>query len=78
MVQPAPETSCDMTVASAAPATFMLHRSMNTKSSAILSSDDIIRNISGVRLSPSARIIADDTLYRNVVGMPANIITMYM
>ena len=56
-MQPTPAISCDMTVASAAPATPILNDIMNSRSSTMFATDDSVRKTSGVRLSPSARIM---------------------
>ena len=46
-------------------------------SSTMLIPEAIARKTTGERLSPSDRMIAAVTLYRNVVGIPRKIMTMY-
>ena len=54
-----PEASWEITVAHAAPATPIPNHRMKIKSSAIFRIDAMIRKISGVRLSPSARMMPE-------------------
>ena len=68
--------SCEISVAHAAPATPILKYIINTKSRIILITADRTRNTTGVLLSPTALIIPDTILYKNTVGIPANIITI--
>ena len=76
IVQPTPDTSCDITVAIPAPATPIFAYMIRIKSSTILITDDNTRKYTGVLLSPSERIIPDTILYKNTVGIPANIMTI--
>ena len=76
IVQPTPAISCDTTVATPAPATPIFTYNISIKSKAIFMTDDNTRKYTGVLLSPSERIIPDTILYKNTVGIPANIITI--
>ena len=59
-----PETACETTVATAAPATPMPRLIMQIRSKAIFKNEDKVKNTRGVLLSPMARMIPDSILYR--------------
>jgi len=65
-----------MTVAQPAPATPILNVRINTKSSIILIILAIIKNTSGVLLSPSERSILENKLKNTAAAIPSKITIM--
>ncbi len=71
--QHSPDTPWEITVAHAAPCTSQRRLTMKNRSSPILRKEDMTRKITGVLLSPSARITPEVILYRKVTGIPRKI-----
>lgn len=63
-------------VARAAPSTPMPSPAMKAMTSTTLSTQEIARKTSGVRLSPSARMVLERKLKNMVAAMPQNETTM--
>ena len=68
---PMPETYCEMTVASAAPATPRPSPATNHRSSAMFSPAETARKASGTTELPSERSSAAKKLYRKIPVRPA-------
>ena len=70
-------STCDSTVATAAPYTPACSTNIKNKSPAMFNPTDTASMISGVTVSPSARSAAAHASYKNVASIPATIITIY-
>ena len=71
--QHSPDIPWEITVAQAAPCTPHCRFTIKNRSNPILIKEDMTRKITGVLLSPRARITPAVILYRKVTGIPKKI-----